>query len=327
MAGETDVRRSMEEELHERTLEGLRYSMGPLVLRALTDPDVVEVFINDDGLLWEEKFGSMSVIGEMSVDNANAFLRQVASSLGQTLSYENAIVEGELPLDGSRFEGVAAPIVERPIFNIRKKATRVYPLAEYVQKDILPFAISEMLRAAIINQENILVVGGTGSGKTTFCNALLDTMAQVVPDVRMLIMEDVRELQCPLKNKSFLRSYAHANLQRLSTVLMRLRPDRISVGEIRTGGVAMEVLKAWNTGHPGGLCTIHANSAYKGLTRLDQLLGEVSVTSQRLLIGEAVQVVVFMCRTDKGRRVKEVLRVNGYDPLEQRFMVDTLYAE
>lgn len=317
---------SAEEELRLRRLEGLRHAMGPVVLGALEDPDVVEVFLNPDGTLWAEKFGSMAVIGKMSVDDANAFLRQVASSLsGQDLSRENAIVEGELPLDGSRFEGVAAPIVERPAFNIRKKASKVYPLSEYVAKEILPFFVAEQLRSAIINEENILVVGGTGSGKTTFCNALLDTMSEVVPDVRMLIMEDTRELQCTLRNSVFLRTYEHANMQRLVKVMMRMRPDRICAGEVR-GGEALELLKAWNTGHPGGLCTIHANSAYKGLTRLDQLVGEVSMTSQRVLIGEAVQVAVFMCRTPKGRRVKEVIRVKGYDPLEQRFEHEVLYA-
>ena len=317
-----------ERELRERALVGLRHDMGPVVLEALNDPDVVEVFLNDDGTLWAEKFGEMKVIGEMSEDAANLFLRQVASHFpGQSLCYQNPFVEGELPLDGSRFEGVTWPVVERPIFNIRKKASRVYPLSEYVAKGILPFGVSEMLRSSIIDAHNILVVGGTGSGKTTFCNALLHTLAEVAPACRMLIMEDVRELQCALRNKSFLRSYEHASLRKLSTVLMRMRPDRISVGEIRSGEVAIEVLKAWNTGHPGGFCTIHANSAYEGLDRLDEMLGEVSAASQARLIGRAVQVAVFMCRTPKGRRVKEVLRVNGYDVVRQKFDVKVVYED
>lgn len=308
-----------------RRLEGLRHAMGPLLLTALSDPDVVEAFLNPDGSLWAEKFGSMSVIGEMSVSDANVFLRQVASSLpGQELVGGNAIVEGELPLDGSRFEGVMPPIVERPAFNIRKKASKVYPLSDYVRAGILPFDVAEMLRASIIGEENILVVGGTGSGKTTFCNALLHTMSQEVPDTRMLVMEDVRELQCSLRNSVFMRTCESANMQRLSKVMMRMRPDRICAGEVR-GGEALELLKAWNTGHPGGLCTVHANSAYKGLTRLDQLVGEVSRSSQRVLIGEAVQIAVFMARTSTGRRVKEVIRVHRYDPISQEFEHDMLY--
>lgn len=314
------------EELRRRELEGLRHALGALVLSALEDPDVVEVFRNPDGSLWSERFGAMSVIGEMSNDDVNALLRQVASSLpGQDLSYENAFVEGELPLDGSRFEGVAAPVVESPAFNIRKKASRVYPFSDYVAANILPFSIAEILREAVRDRKNILVVGGTGSGKTTFGNALLHAMAEEDPATRMLIMEDVRELQSALKNVVFMRSYEHADLKRLSQAAMRMRPDRISVGEVRAGGVALELVKAWNTGHPGGICTIHAGSAYNGLTRMDQLIGEVSAASQRELIGEAIQVVVYVCRTLSGRRVKEVIRVHGYDVDARKFMVETLY--
>lgn len=308
-----------------RRLEGLRHAMGPLLLAAMADPDVVEVFLNPDGLLWAEKFGVMSVIGEMSERDSSVFLRQVASSLpGQELVGGNAIVEGELPLDGSRFAGVVPPIVERPTFNIRKKASQIFPLSEYVRLGILPFDVAEILRASIINRENILVVGGTGSGKTTFCNALLHTMAEEVPDVRMLIMEDTRELQCALLNKTFYRTCPSADMRRLTHLIMRARPDRICAGEVR-GGEALELLKAWNTGHPGGLCTVHANSAYKGLTRLDQLVGEVSRSSQRVLIGEAVQIAVFMARTATGRRVKEVIRVHRYDPINQDFKHEMLY--
>lgn len=316
-------------ELERRRLDGLRHALGPLVMEALSDQDVVEVFLNPDGMLWAEKFGEMKIIGEMTPNDANALLRQVASSLpGQDLSYANAIVEGELPLDGHRFEGITEPIVDRPAFNIRKKASRVYPLSEYVAKGIIPFHVAEMLREAVRDGGNIMVAGGTGSGKTTFCNALLHTLGEERPACRMLTMEDVRELQCPLKNTVALRSYEHAPLQVLTRVLMRMRPDRISVGEIRSGAVALEVLKAWNTGHPGGICTIHSDSAYKTLTRVDQLLGEVSASSQRELIAEAIHIVVFVHRdAEKGRRVHEVIRVKGYDPVAQRFLVEELYRD
>lgn len=316
-------------ELEQRRLDGLRHALGPLVMEALSDPDVVEVFLNPDGTLWSEKFGEMAIIGEMSPNDANALLRQVASSLpGQDLSYENAIVEGELPLDGHRFEGITEPIVDKPAFNIRKKASRVYPLSEYVAKGILPFRVAEMLRESIRGGNNVMVAGGTGSGKTTFCNALLHTLGEELPECRMLTMEDVRELQCPLKNTVALRSYEHAPLQVLTRVLMRMRPDRISVGEIRSGAVALEVLKAWNTGHPGGMCTIHADSGYKTLTRVDQLLGEVSASSQRELIGEAIHIVVFMHRCpQRGRRVHEVIRVKGYDEVGKQFLHDVMYRD
>lgn len=311
-------------ELQERRLENIRHAMGDVMLAALADPEVVEVFLNPDGMLWAESFGKMRIIGEMCTEDATVFLRQVATSLGAALSYENAIIEGELPTDGSRFLGLAPPIVERPAFNIRKKASRVYPLSEYVSKGVLSFRVAEMLRESVANHENILVVGGTGSGKTTFCNALLDTLGEVDPESRVLIMEDTREMQCKMRDVVFMRSYEHASMQLLLRAMMRARPDRVCVGEVR-GGEALQLLKAWNTGHPGGVCTVHANSAYQGLTRLDQLICEVSVNPQRELIGEAVQIAVFLSRTPTGRKVKEVIRVHGYDPISQKYDYEILY--
>lgn len=313
------------EDLNARRLETLRHAMGETLLAAMDDPDVVEVFLNPDGLLWAEAHGEMKIIGSMSVNSANIFLRQVATSLGQQLTAENAVVEGELPTDGSRFEGVSPPIVDRPAFNIRKKASYVFPLSDYVAKGVLSFPVAEMLRASVLNKENILVVGGTGSGKTTFCNALLHTLSEVDPASRVLIMEDTRELQCVMKNVVPMRSNEHASMQDLLKAMMRMRPDRVCVGEVR-GGEALALLKAWNTGHPGGVCTVHANSAYGGLTRLEQLIGEVSVNPQKQLIGEAVQIAVFLTRTPKGRKVKEVIRVKGYDPVGQRFDFEVLFG-
>lgn len=310
------------EELVDRRLDGLRFALGDLVLGALEDPDVVEVMLNDDGSLWVEKFGSMSRVGELSADDGMAILSQVSSALNDQLTKQNPFVEGELPLDGSRFEGVAPPVTERPIFAIRKKATRIYTLNDYVRTTVLTFAQAEMLRRAIRTRQNILVIGGTGSGKTTFCNALLHELSVLCPDVRMLILEDTRELQCSLANKVFLRATEWTTLARISMAVNRLRPDRISVGEVRDGGPALAMLKLWNTGHPGGLATVHANSAYGGLTRMDQLIQEVSTNPQRILIGEAVNVAVFLKRTAQGRRIEEIVRVKGYDPVEQRFLVE-----
>lgn len=309
------------EELQDRRLDGLRFALGELVLNALNDPDVVEVMLNDDGSLWSEKFGSMGKIGEISVDDGMAILAQVSSALKGELTAQNPFVSGELPLDGSRFEGVAPPVVERPIFAIRKKATRIYTLDDYVRVGTLSFAQAETLRKAIVNRLNILVIGGTGSGKTTFCNALLHEVSILCTAVRMLIIEDTRELQCTLANRIFLRATEYTSMDRISMSVNRLRPDCISVGEVRSGGPALGLLKLWNTGHPGGFATVHANSAYGGLTRMDQLIQEVSVNPQRSLIGEAVNYAVYMERTAKGRKIKEILEVSGYDPIMQVFLV------
>lgn len=312
------------EELVDRRLDGLRVALGGLVLAALEDPDVVEVMLNDDGSLWVEKFGSMARVGSLSVDDGMTILSQVSSALDDQLTKQNPFVEGELPLDGSRFEGVAPPVTERPIFAIRKKATRIYTIDDYVRVGVLTFAQAESLRKAIRERQNILVVGGTGSGKTTFCNALLYELSVLCPDVRMLILEDTRELQCSLANRVFLRATEWTSLARISLAVNRLRPDRISVGEVRDGGPALALLKLWNTGHPGGMATVHANSAYGGLTRMDQLIQEVSANPQRALIGEAVNFAVFLKRTADGRKIDEIIRVAQYDPIEQRFVIESV---
>lgn len=310
------------EELVDRRLDGLRFALGDLVLAALDDPDVVEVMLNDDGSLWVEKFGSMVRVGSLSADDGMAILSQVSSALNDELTKQNPFVEGELPLDGSRFEGVAPPVTEFPIFAIRKKATRIYTVDDYVRTGVLTFVQAETLRKAIRGRQNILVIGGTGSGKTTFCNALLHELSVLCPDVRMLILEDTRELQCSLANRVFLRATEWTTLARISLAVNRLRPDRISVGEVRDGGPALALLKLWNTGHPGGLATVHANSAYGGLTRMDQLIQEVSANPQRVLIGEAVHFAVFLKRTAHGRKIEEIVRVKGYDPVGQGFLVE-----
>lgn len=307
--------------LQERRLESLRDAMGPQVNAALADEDVVEVMLNDDGRLWAEKHGSMSVIGSMSADDAMTVLTLVSTALRGQLSKENPFVEGELPTDGSRFEGVAPPVMERPIFAIRKKATRIFKLNEYVRAKVLTFSQAETLRRALIDQKNILVIGGTGTGKTTFCNALLYELSELCPKVRMLLLEDTRELQCELANKNFLRATEWTTMARIAIAVNRLRPDRITVGEVRDGGPALALLKLWNTGHPGGLATVHANSAYGGLTRMDQLIQEVSANPQRILIGEAINYAVFITRTNSGRRIEEIVEVKGYNPLEERFEV------
>lgn len=311
-------------ELDERRLASLKHSLGPVVLAALADPDVVEVMLNDDSQLWIESLGEMRHAGEIAVADAMAILNHVSSALGGQISKEEPFVEGELPLNGERFEGIVPPVVERPIFAIRKKAGRIFTMSDYVRTRVLSFKQAEQIRRAILDRKNILVVGGTGTGKTTFCNALLHELSILVPETRMLILEDTRELQCALRNRSFLRATQWSDMSRLANAVKRLRPDSISVGEVRQGGPALALLKEWNTGHPGGFATVHANSAYKGLTRLDQLIQEVSAHPQRELISEAVNVVVYLERFKGARTVKEILRVCGFSHTTQEFAVEQI---
>jgi P-type conjugative transfer ATPase TrbB len=315
----------LQEELTSRRRDALKHSFGPLVMKALQDPDVIEIMLNDDSRLWVEKLGEMSCVGTIDKDNAMAILVQVSSALNGELSKEDPFVEGELVLmNGERFEGVAPPVTARSIFAIRKKATRIFTLNDYVRAGVITFRQAEKLRKAVLEQKNILVIGGTGSGKTTFCNALLAAVAELMPHIRMLILEDTQELQCQLENRVFMRTSPWTTMGQMSKAVNRLRPDSVSVGEVREGAPALALLKLWNTGHPGGLATVHADSALKGLTRMDQLIQEVSSFPQRALIGEAVNVAVYLEKRAGKRRVKEIVRVKGYNELTKTFEIEDI---
>ena len=176
---------------------------------------------------------------------------------------------------------------------------------------------------AIKDRKNILVVGGTGSGKTTFTNAIIDMIVRVNPEHRIVIIEDTAEIQCSAKNNVILRATEKTDMLVLLKATMRLRPDRILVGEVR-GREALDLLKAWNTGHPGGCATVHANSATAGLIRIEQLIAEGTTADMRDLIAEAVNIVVFIEKTAEGRKIKEVIKVEGFDREKQTYKIDIL---
>jgi type IV secretion system protein VirB11 len=297
-----------------RVRNKLTREMGSDIAACLDAPDVSDILLNPDGKLWVERVGQgMQVLGQMRPEKAMAFLASVASSLGTTITTESPIIEGELGLlDGSRIEAAIAPVVPQPIFAIRKRASVVFTLADYVHMDILDAAQVMALREAIVQHHNLLVVGGTGSGKTTLVNALIAAMVELCPDDRLIIMEDTSEIQCAAPNQVTLRTSSSVDMNRLLKACMRLRPDRLLVGEVR-GREALDLLKAWNTGHPGGVATLHANSAAAGLTRLEQLIGEATPTPMPHLIAEAVDLLIYIERTPAGRRVQEIVRVFGYE--------------
>jgi type IV secretion system protein VirB11 len=302
-----------QEEAKRRVIIKLTRELGPLVCGLLEDPSVIEIMLNPNGELWVERLGeSMKPCGYMAESTARSLMNTIASTLNEELTEQKPILECELPLDGSRFEALVPPIVEGPTFTIRKKAIMVFTLHDYVEKGIMTTRQRVAIESAALDRKNILIVGGTGSGKTTLTNAVINYMVDVCPDDRFVIMEDTRELQCTAKNAVLMRSVDQADMTRLLKATMRLRPDRILVGEVRDGA-ALALLKAWNTGHPGGAATLHANSAAAGLIRMEQLVAEATHAPMQSLIGEAVDLIVSIERHAGSRRINEVLQVTGHD--------------
>ncbi len=295
----------------DRQRSMLRTAMGPAIARALADPSIIEVMVNPDGRLWLDRHGDgRAVTGErIGAAEVERIIRLVASHIGQECHRERPVVSAELPESGERFEGLLPPVAPAPCFAIRKPARVLYRLSDYIAARIMTAPQVKALREAIGAHKNIVVVGGTSSGKTTLVNALLAEVA--TGGDRVILIEDTRELHCAAEDCVSLRTKPGvASLGDLVRSTLRLRPDRIIVGEVR-GSEALDMLKAWNTGHPGGITTLHANSAHAGLYRLEQLIQEAVVTVPRRLIAEAIDVVVFLKGRGSGRRVETVAALEG----------------
>jgi type IV secretion system protein TrbB len=306
------------DEQSRRIVDSMKRQLGQFCA-LLSEPDVVELMLNADGTMWVERLGQgMGPAGYLQASAAESFISTVASTLRSTVTRENPILECELPLappfDGSRFEALIPPIVSAPVFTIRRKASAVFTLAEYERRGIMTARQRAVIERTVAERGNILVVGGTTTGKTTLTNAIIAHIVEIADDHRLVIIEDTAELQCTAENAVTLRANCAVSMQTLLKATMRLRPDRIIVGEVR-GGEALSLLKAWNTGHPGGVCTVHANHARAGLHRIEQLIAEVSTAPMRPLIAEAVNLIVSIVRTREapGRKIKEVLSVAGLD--------------
>ncbi|MBN9408201.1 P-type conjugative transfer ATPase TrbB [Variovorax sp.] len=297
-----------------RRIQMLRTAMGPVIATALDDPDVVEVMLNPDGSLWIDRLsgGRMSMDVAMSVADGERIIRLVAAHVGAEVHKDKPLLTAELPETGERFEAVLPPAsTGGPTFALRKRAIGVIGLDRYVQDAILTEAQATFLRQAIRERRNILIAGGTSTGKTTLANALLAEIA--LTGDRVLVLEDTVELQCAAHDHVSLRTLPGlVTLRDLVRTTMRFRPDRIVVGELR-GGEALDMVKAWGTGHPGGITTIHADSPQIALLRIEQLILEVARTPPRALIAEAVNVVVFIAGRGRKRRVEAIARVVGFD--------------
>jgi len=292
----------------------LRTALGPAIARFLEDPKVVEVMLNPDGRLWIDRLSEgLSDTGErLSPADGERIVRLVAHHVGAEVHAGAPRVSAELPETGERFEGLLPPVVTAPAFAIRKPAVAVFTLDDYVAAGIMTSNQAAVLQSAVASRQNILVAGGTSTGKTTLTNALLAEVAKTGD--RVVLIEDTRELQCTAPNLVALRTKdGVASLSDLVRSSLRLRPDRIPIGEVR-GGEALDLLKAWGTGHPGGIGTIHAGTALGALRRMEQLIQETVVTVPRVLIAETIQLVAVLAGRGSARRLAELTRVEGLGP-------------
>jgi type IV secretion system protein VirB11 len=289
----------------------LRTAFGPGIATWLEDPAVVEVMLNPDGRLWIDRLAEgLADTGRcLSFSDGERIIRLVAHHVGAEVHADRPCVSAELPETGERFEGLLPPVVAAPAFAIRKPAVAVFTLEDYVAAGIMTAAQAAALRSAVAERRNILVAGGTSTGKTTLTNALLAEVAH--EGGRVVLIEDTRELQCRAPNLVALRTKdGVVSLSELVRRALRLRPDRIPIGEVR-GAEALDLLKAWGTGHPGGIGTIHAGSALGALRRLEQLIQEAVVTIPRALIAETIDVIAVLAGRGADRRLAELAQVRG----------------
>lgn len=309
----------------DRVIVKLERDLGPVILKALREPTTIEVMVNADGNIWQERLGlPMACIGTLSPSKTEAIIKTVSGYHNKEATRLKPVIEGELPIKVAsrslpRFAGSLPPVVPEPVFAIRIGAAAIFSLADYVSKEIMTQQQAECIQAAAKSHRNILVTGGTGSGKTTLINAIIHEMVINDPSERIVIIEDTGEIQCSAANFVQFHTTFGVNMALLLKNTLRMRPDRILVGEVR-GAEALDLLMAWNTGHEGGAATLHANNARAGLARLAMLISMNPDSPRPIepLIGEAVHLIVHIAKTPQGRKVTEVIEISGYDGSQYR---------
>ncbi|MDX8457875.1 P-type conjugative transfer ATPase TrbB [Mesorhizobium sp. VK2B] len=292
----------------------LRTALGPAIAGFLEDPSIVEVMLNPDGRLWVDRLkeGLCETDEHLNPADGERIVRLVAHHVGAEVHSGSPRVSAELPETGERFEGLLPPVVSAPAFSVRKPAVAVFTLRDYVATGVMTEAQADVLRLAIERRKNVLVAGGTSTGKTTLVNALLAEVAK--SSDRVVLIEDTRELQCAAPNLVALRTKdGVASLSDLVKSSLRLRPDRIPIGEVR-GAEALDLLKAWGTGHPGGIGTIHGSTGLGALRRLEQLVQEAVITVPRALIAETIDIIAVLAGRGSARQLVEIALVDGLDP-------------
>lgn len=341
---------SMQQQSYERMLEGLRRDFG-VCMDEFANPRLQELMLNPDGRIWREVAGEgMSDTGlRMTPLEGEHLFSSLAGILETEVRASRPILECELPLNGWRFEGLVSPIVDAPSFSIRVPNALGLTLADFESSGVLtdvndPYNRNTVERAGFIElakgkthreiielavklRKNILIIGGTGSGKTTVLNAITHAVATLTPSHRIIIIEDTREVRCAAPNVVQMRTnleLADVDMTRLLKASLRLRPDRIIAGEVRDKS-ALALLKMWNTGHPGGLATVHADSCEGGLTRMEQMIEEnPGIRVNRHVIAEAIDLCVFIGKEKDhpaGRKIRQLAIVEAYNPQSGKYVL------
>ncbi len=296
----------------QRVRDKLERAMGPQLITWLQEPAVVEIWLNADGTMWVARLGQgKTSAGTMEAGRAETLIANVATCEGTTVTRKDPLLECTLPFNGARFSASIPPESPAATFNIRRPAQKIYSLDDYVQQGTLSATQRQHLREAVQQRKNIVVAGGTGSGKTTFINAVIDEMGRETPEDRLVIIQDTAELQAKVRDQLMLFTSPRNDMNQLLRHTLRRSPDRIVVGEVR-GAEALSMLKAWNTGHDGGATSVHANDSRSTLIRLEQLVLEGSMSPCSTLIADAVDIIVNIVKTTTGRTVREIVAVHGY---------------
>lgn len=300
-------------EFIDRAMKTFGFSIGSQIQSFLNDPRIIEINLNTDGRLWIDMYevGRKYSGYDLSSERAKQIIYQTAHLTEKVCNEKTPFLSCELPGDGSRFQGILPPATPYPIFTIRKHASKHMTLQDYVDAGIMTPAQMLRIKEGVVNKENIIASGGTQTGKTTLLNAILNDIAAT--NDRLAILQEVPELKCQAEDIFYLNTADNvATMNDLLHVTLRMTPRRIIVGEVR-GDEALDLLEAWNTGHKGGCCSIHANTAFSVLLRLEQLVSRVSKSPQQYTIGEAVDLIVHMELYGAKRRIKEIIEVKGYD--------------
>ena len=309
-----------------RTIEKIKILLGNTILHALEDPKTVELMLNSDCTVWVEKLGSgMEELCQMSSCSSLDLIQTVASFHSKIANETHPVLECEFPLDGSRFAAQLFPCVKSPTFTIRKKAVSIFTLSQYVENGVMSENQKNIILNAVKNHQNILIVGGTGSGKTTLVNAVIEAMVQYNPKERLVIIEDTGEIQCSAKNNVQFHTSPNVSMTDLLKTTLRMRPDRILVGEVR-GPEALDLLMAWNTGHEGGAATVHANNPVAALERIALLISMNRDYPKPIepLIASCVHVIVHITRVGHDRKIASILKVNGYDNFNKCYLTEEI---